>query len=105
MMQMVGGVRERFTSFVDRQHQHPTGVIGRAIGNRMIRQHAPETDWTIAQLRISPADRVLELGFGAGRGMALAAEQAYHGRVVGIDLSSTMLRNLTVRQAAHTMVV
>ena len=92
MIQIAKRVQEQFTGFVDRQHQHPTGAIGRAIGERMVRQHAPETDWTIAQLEISPTDRVLELGFGAGRGIALAAEQAYRGRVVGIDLSTTMVQ-------------
>ena len=66
----------------------------------MVRQHAPETDWTIAELQISPTDRVLELGFGAGRGVALAAEQAYRGRVVGIDLSTAMVQAARRRNKA-----
>ena len=100
MIQIAKRVQEQFAGFVDRQHQHPTGAIGRAIGERMVRQHAPETDWTIAQLEISPVDRVLELGFGAGRGIALAAEQAYRGRVVGIDLSTTMVQAARRRNKA-----
>jgi ubiquinone/menaquinone biosynthesis C-methylase UbiE len=100
MIQIAKRVQEQFTGFVDRQHQHPTGAIGRAIGERMVRQHAPETDWTIAELQITPEDRVLELGFGAGRGVALAAELAYLGRVVGIDLSSTMVQAARRRNRA-----
>ena len=100
MIQITKRVQEQLTGFVDRQHQHPTGVIGRAIGERMVRQHAPETGWTIAKLQISPTDRVLELGFGAGRGIALAAELAYRGRVVGIDLSTTMVQAARRRNKA-----
>ena len=106
MIQIAKRAQEQLTGFVDRQHQHPTGAIGRAIGERMVRQHTPETDWTIAQLEISPTDRVLELGFGAGRGIALAAEHAYRGGVVGIDLSTTMVqaarrRNRTAIEAGR----
>ena len=100
MIQIAKRTQKQFAGLIDRQHQHPTGVIGRAIGERMVRQHTPETGWTIAQLQISPADRVLELGFGAGRGVALAAEQAYRGRVVGIDLSSTMVQAARRRNKA-----
>jgi SAM-dependent methyltransferase len=62
------------------------------IGERMVRQHAPETDWSVELLNLQPADRVLEIGFGAGRGLALALDQTPHGRVVGVDLSPTMIQ-------------
>jgi ubiquinone/menaquinone biosynthesis C-methylase UbiE len=42
-------------------------------------------------LEISPSDAVLEVGFGPGVGVELAAARAYEGRVAGIDLSETML--------------
>ena len=100
MIQIEESAREPFMGFIDRQHQNPTGAIGRAIGERMVRQHALETNWTIAELQISPEDRVLELGFGAGRGVALAAEQAYRGSVVGIDLSTTMVQAARRRNRA-----
>lgn len=100
MIQIAKRTQKQFAGLIDRQHQHPTGVIGRAIGERMVRQHAPETGWTIAELQISPTDRVLELGFGAGRGIALAAEQAYRGGVVGIDLSTTMVQAARRRNKA-----
>ncbi|MFL5805339.1 MAG: class I SAM-dependent methyltransferase [Roseiflexaceae bacterium] len=82
----------RWTALLDRQHRYPTGLLGRLIGERMLRQHAPETVWTIDQLQIQPTDHVLELGFGAGRGLALAGQRADRGKVTGLDLSATMVR-------------
>ena len=35
---------------------------------------------------------MLELGFGAGRAIELAALRARHGHVVGIDVSATMVQ-------------
>src|SRR5215211_1779167 len=81
----------KWTSFIDHQHRYPTGLVGRVIGERMVRQHTPETVWTIDLLKLQPDDRILELGCGAGRGLELAAQQINRGMVTGIDLSTTML--------------
>ncbi|MFC9425748.1 class I SAM-dependent methyltransferase [Streptomyces sp. NPDC056987] len=40
---------------------------------------------------ITPHDRVLDVGCGTGQTTLLAAQQAYDGHVVGIDLSALML--------------
>jgi ubiquinone/menaquinone biosynthesis C-methylase UbiE len=58
----------------------------------MRRQHAVETEWSVDLLRLQPTHRVLEIGFGVGRGLALALQQAIQGRVTGIDLSATMIQ-------------
>ena len=55
------------------QHGHPKGIIGHMLGKQMVRQHIPETDWTISLLNIQSEDQVLELGFGAGRAIELVA--------------------------------
>jgi SAM-dependent methyltransferase len=89
---MTTRLREYWSAYIDRQHRQPAGLVGRIIGERMRRQHAAETDWSIDLLQIQPVDRVLELGFGAGRGLALALQRASEGGVVGIDLSETMIR-------------
>ncbi|HLX59153.1 MAG TPA: class I SAM-dependent methyltransferase [Ktedonobacteraceae bacterium] len=65
----------------------------------MVRQHRRETAWTLNLLEIEPTDTVLEVGFGAGQGIKLAAEQAPHGHVMGIDLSAMMVRVATRRNA------
>lgn len=98
--QMVTALQNKWTTFLDQQHRYPTGLVGQLIGERMVRQHTPETVWTLNQLQIKPRDRVLELGAGAGRGLALAARQAPHGYVTGIDLSPTMIDAARRRNAA-----
>ena len=82
----------RWSAYVDKQHRYPSGLIGWLIGERMRRQHAPETEWSVDLLQLQPTDRVLEIGFGVGRGLALSLQQAIQGRVTGIDLSVTMLQ-------------
>ena len=81
----------KWTTFINHQYRYPTGLVGRVIGERMVRQHTPETAWTIDLLNLQPTDQVLELGSGAGRGLELAAQQINRGMVTGIDLSATMV--------------
>ena len=90
----------KWKTFLDRQHRYPTGLAGRAIGERMVRQHTPETAWTVDLLDLQPDDRVLELGCGAGRGLELAVQQANRAMVTGLDLSATMLRAASRRNRA-----
>ncbi|MDQ2998652.1 MAG: methyltransferase domain-containing protein [Chloroflexota bacterium] len=85
-------VRAQWAAYIDQQHRYPTGLVGQIIGERMLRQHAPETEWSVGLLHIQPNDRILEIGFGAGRGLALALAQAHQGRVTGVDLSAAMIR-------------
>ena len=82
-----------WTTLMDRQHRLPDGWLGRLIGERMVRQHTPETLWTLQLLALGPDDRVLELGFGAGRALQLALQQVTGGQVVGVDLSPAMLQS------------
>ncbi|MEM8532047.1 MAG: class I SAM-dependent methyltransferase [Chloroflexota bacterium] len=86
------GLCAKWSAYLDQQHRHPTGFIGQLIGERMLRQHAPETAWSIDLLDLQPTDHVLEIGFGAGRGLALMLERTPNGRVVGLDLSATMVQ-------------
>lgn len=84
-------------AYMDQQHQHPSGLVGRYVGERMIRQHATETAWSIDLLCLEPADRVLELGCGAGQALALMSRQVASGDRVGLDRSSAMLRSAARR--------
>lgn len=56
--------------------------------------------WTVDQLGIQPADRVLEIGYGPGVGIAHAARRVTHGRVVGVDVSEVMRRQAARRNRA-----
>ncbi len=81
-----------WTSYINQQHRSPTGVIGSLIGERMRRQHAPETAWSVGLLHLQPTDQVLEIGFGVGQGLRLSVQATPHGHVTGVDRSPTMLR-------------
>lgn len=94
---MVETLLSRWRAFMDRQHQRPSGLVGRYVGERMVRQHAPETAWSTGLLHLAPADRVLEIGCGAGQSLALAAQQLAGGTVIGLDHSPTMLRSAFLR--------
>ena len=43
-------VRMMWQRMQERQQQHPTGLLGRWVGEQMRRQHARETEWTIKLL-------------------------------------------------------
>ncbi|HVB23992.1 MAG TPA: class I SAM-dependent methyltransferase [Ktedonobacteraceae bacterium] len=81
------------------QHGHPRGIVGRILGEQMVRQHMAETTWTISLLNLQPEDQILEAGFGAGRAIELAAAQTANGHVWGIDLSQAMVRAASRRNA------
>jgi ubiquinone/menaquinone biosynthesis C-methylase UbiE len=77
----------------------PSGLLGRVAGERMVRQHAVETEWTVSLLGLAAEERVLEIGCGAGRGLELAGRQVASGQVVGVDLSAVMVRAARRRNA------
>ena len=82
------------------QYGHPKGIVGRILGEQMVRQHVPETAWTISLLNIQPEDQILELGFGAGRAIELVAAQVPLAQVSGVDISQAMLRAARHRNAS-----
>jgi ubiquinone/menaquinone biosynthesis C-methylase UbiE len=59
----------------------------------------PENDATLDRLDLEPTDRVLEVGFGAGRALERVACVFVRGRVAGVDVSNEMLRMATRRCA------
>ncbi len=95
-MNLINRVR---ASLLAGQHGHPKGIVGYLLGEQMVRQHIPETAWTISLLDIQPQDQILELGFGAGRALELVAAQASNVYVSGIDISQAMVRAASRRNA------
>ena len=96
----MNNLRGAWTTYLDRQHRYPTGLVGQLIGQRMLRQHAPETNWSVDLLGLRPTDRLLEAGCGAGRGLALALGRLDAGRAIGLDLSPDMLAAAAWRNRA-----
>ncbi|HEU5140544.1 MAG TPA: class I SAM-dependent methyltransferase [Bacillales bacterium] len=91
------GFKKRFSERIDSQHGKPKGFLGLYIGEKMVRQHRPETCWTLKLLNPQQNDRVLELGCGAGYAMKQLLKKSIVEQVVGLDLSQTVLQSAKMR--------
>ncbi len=84
------------------QFGKPLGLPGALAG--VIMAHRPSNRlrnaWTVERLDIAPDDRVLEIGCGPGIAIADIAARLDTGLVVGIDHSSVMIDQATLRNYA-----
>ncbi|MBN8191823.1 class I SAM-dependent methyltransferase [Bacillus sp. NTK074B] len=90
-------VKETFQHILDHQYGRPSGVLGWVIGENMIRQHKPETLWTIEQLQLQENERILEIGCGAGFALKQIASLNNGHTMTGLDLSETLLQSAAFR--------
>lgn len=88
---------KRIKEAINRQYGKPRGLLGMYIGEKMIRQHKPETLWTMELLQLSRSEKVLELGCGAGYAMKLILDQTLAEQAVGLDLSAALIRSAALR--------
>ncbi|WP_214793011.1 MULTISPECIES: methyltransferase domain-containing protein [unclassified Exiguobacterium] len=88
-----------FKNWVDSQYENPRGPVGKYIGEKMVRQHRIEVEWTINQLQMHPNATVLELGCGAGDALATILQQREDVTVIGLDRSKTVLASAEKRNA------
>lgn len=87
--------------FIARQLSQPTGVLGYVMGRLMNRHNARMNAFAVKQLELTPADRVLEVGFGGGVALpSLITTAAY---VAGVDRSQAMVHraNATFAEAVE----
>lgn len=89
------GIVGRYRS---RQSGHPSGLVGRIFGRAMVKDTAAANDRAIELLHLSTTRTVLEVGFGQGRTAAALIEHGH--RVLGVDPSTTMVRQATARNRA-----
>ena len=82
----------RRPEFIARQSSRPRGMIGRLLGHVMAIETASLNSEALGLLALQPSDRVLEVGFGHGRTIRLAAAQVPQGLVAGMDVSRDMVR-------------
>ena len=82
---------------VAQQLSHPTGLFGRLIGRLMNRHNAKMNAFALELLELTPADRVLEIGFGGGVTLSTLIERA--GFVAGIDRSQVMAERAKAQYA------
>jgi ubiquinone/menaquinone biosynthesis C-methylase UbiE len=73
------------------QPGRPTGVVGRLFGWLMARENDPMNALAVEALAPRPGERVLEVGFGPGAGLARLAAAVPEGRVDGVDHSAAMV--------------
>lgn len=76
---------------IGEQLRSPSGRYGRMVGWLMARINGEPNRLAVDAVDVQPGDRVLELGFGPGRGIAGLAQRVTCGRVLGIDQSPEML--------------
>ncbi|HJU75137.1 MAG TPA: class I SAM-dependent methyltransferase [Gemmatimonadaceae bacterium] len=63
---------------------------------------APERiTWAVAQLKVKPTDRILEIGCGRGVAAALICEQLRTGRFIGLDRSAVAIAAAVARNREH----
>ena len=82
---------------VAQQLSHPTGLFGRLMGRLMNRHNARMNAFALELLELTPADRVLEIGFGGGVTLSTLIEQA--GFVAGIDRPQVMAERAKAQYA------
>jgi len=76
----------------------PRGWLG-AVSGLLMARNRYDDEWIAEVLDVQPHDRVLEVGFGPGVGIALMAKRATKGKVAGVDPSEVMLIQATRRNA------
>ncbi|HKY34897.1 MAG TPA: methyltransferase domain-containing protein [Polyangiaceae bacterium] len=89
--------RRRIAEYVNRQASSPRGPFGWLLGRIWRFEHRRVNQHTLAVLGIEPGQSVLELGCGSGMALAEATGQAGGGRVLGLDVSETMVAMATRR--------
>jgi trans-aconitate methyltransferase len=57
--------------------------------------------WVVESLAVGPADRLLEIGCGAGKATALVAERLGEGHILAIDRAAGAVRRARERNAAR----
>lgn len=88
---------KRMASMIENQYQHPKGLLGWYIGEKMIRQHKPETIWSISLLNLQEDEDILEIGCGAGYAMKRLLNEPSVHKVIGLDVSKALLHSSAIR--------
>jgi SAM-dependent methyltransferase len=90
----------RLSRAIASQLGRPSGALGRATAYALRRANRGINDGAVERLGVAAQDRVLEIGFGGGEGLADILRRT-DGPVAGIEISETMLRHATRRFRAE----
>ena len=87
------GLRERILAGLASQLGKPTGLRGLVVGTMLNRTNRGMIAVAVAALELQSGATAADLGFGGGVGLAMLLERVGpKGRVLGVDLSPTMVR-------------
>ena len=74
--------------FIGSQLRRPRGAFGRVVMTSLLNRGNRELiHATLAALDLQPGDRFLDVGFGGGRALQVAARSVCDGRLYGADFS------------------
>jgi len=86
------------TEFLAAQLRKPSGWVGRLVMGRFFNKfNVRINQLTIESLDIQATDHVLDIGFGGGFTISRMAALASAGKVCGVDMSETMVRQAQAR--------
>jgi SAM-dependent methyltransferase len=90
----------RISEAIASQLSRPSGALGRAVAYALRRANRSINAGAVERLGVAAEDRVLEIGFGGGEGLADILRRT-DGPVAGIEISETMLRRARRRFRAE----
>lgn len=79
------------------QAMRPSGRVGRIFGWLMARSNKDSYRWVAEQLRAAKPKSLLEIGFGTGHMLALAAKTFQPERLAGVDPAELMVETAQKR--------
>ncbi len=82
------------------QFGKPEGLGGRIAGKLMAATGFEKNEWTLSLLELQKDDHVLEIGYGPGVAIALAAKKVKEGKIIGLDCSEVMRKQAYKRNKA-----
>jgi arsenite methyltransferase len=87
------GLRDRVLAGFAAQLGKPTGIRGLVVGTMLNRTNRGMIAVAVDALELEAGATAADLGFGGGAGLAMLLERVGpQGRVLGVDLSPTMVR-------------
>ncbi len=97
-----GAFTRKVTEHLTGQFSRPHGPLGIVAGRIMATRgsNVERNRWLIDQLGVGGGDRLLEVGCGPGVAIETVAARLISGQVIGIDHSTTMLRQAALRNRA-----
>jgi len=79
------------------QLKKPSGILGKLVAKMMDRRNREFYEKIIIELELKKGDKIYEIGFGSGLGIALIASKKPDCTIHGIDFSELMVRKATKR--------